>query len=769
MTLVNEPAATPTFKVVGTRPIRHDGVDKVTGRARYGNDIRVQGALYGKMLRSPHAHAHILSIDTSEAERLPGVRAVVTGADMPKVSGKLHDQPEGAFHNLGFLSQNSMAQGKALYRGHAVAAVAADSAHLAAEALKLIRVEYEVLPAVLDGVQAMEPGSPLVLEDLKPNENAMMRAGGLRADDEPPYNSNVANHFLMAIGDLANGFEQSDLVLERTYRTGAAHQGYIEPQAATAHWQQDGLLTIWCSTQGQFAIRDFTAGILGLSPGTVKVVPAEIGGGFGAKTFPTIEPVAALLSKKAGRPVRLAIDRTEVFESMGPTSATSIQLRMGVTREGKITAADAKLVYEAGAFPGSPVAPGAQCMFAPYDIPNARAEGYDVLVNKPKAAAYRAPGAPAAAFAVETMIDEFCELLGFDPIAFRELNASKEGTRRVNGMVAPRLGIPEVLQAAKESEHWRTPLNGPWRGRGVAAGFWFNGTGPASAIASVLPDGRISLIEGSPDIGGTRTMAAMHVAEVLGIPVEDVRPQVADTDSIGYTSTTGGSSVAFKTGWASYEAALDVKRQLIERAAKLWGVEPADVTYEAGTLHNSRAPGTTLTLKQIAPRLNDTGGPVVGRASVNPRGVGGAYAFHIADVEVDPETGKVMVLRYTAIQDVGKAIHPSYVEGQLQGGAAQGIGWALNEEYVYDSTGRMTNASFLDYRMPTTLDLPAIETVLVEVPNPGHPMGVRGVGEVPIVPPLAAIANAIHAATGKRFEAVPMTPRRVLEALGNGA
>lgn len=761
--MAHAPASAPQFSVIGTRPIRPDGVDKVTGRARYGNDVQVAGTIHGKFLRSPHAHARILSIDTSRAAALPGVRAIVTGADMPKISGRLADQQEGAIHNLAFLSRNCMAQEKALFRGHAVAAVAADSPYIAEEATRLIEVTYEVLPPVMDGLSAMAPGAPVVIEDLKPNSNPFFRAGGFRDESEGPYHSNIANSFVMEIGDIANGFEGADIILEHDYHTGEAHQGYIEPQSATAWWSPDGLLTIWCSTQGQFAIRDMTAGMLAISPGQVKVIPTEIGGGFGAKTFPVVEPVAALLSKKAGRPVKLTLSRTDVFEAVGPTSATYVHLKMGITREGRITAADARLVYEAGAFPGSPVSSGAQCMFAPYDIPNARVEGYDVLVNKPKTAAYRAPGAPAAAFAVETMIDEFCEQLGMDPIEFRLLNVSREGVRRVTGQPSPKLGFEETLQAARETPHLAAPLAGPHRGRGMAGGFWFNGTGPASATVSVLPDGRVSLVEGSPDIGGSRASAAMHVAEVLGIPVEDVRPQVADTDSVGYTSTTGGSSATFKTGWASYEAANDVKRQLIERAAAIWKVGPEEVTYEAGVLRGPE--GRSLTFREIAAKLNGTGGPVVGRSAVNPRGVGGGYGFHIADVEVDPETGKVTVLRYTALQDVGRAIHPAYVEGQVQGGAAQGIGWALNEEYVYDSDGRMVNASFLDYRMPTTLDVPYIETVLVEVPNPGHPYGVRGVGEVPIVPPLAALANAIHAATGVRMHSVPMTPTRLLAAM----
>ena len=404
-------------------------------------------------------------------------------------------------------------------------------------------------------------------------------------------------------------------------------------------------------------------------------------------------------------------------------------------------------------------------MMAAYDIPNAYIEGFDVVVNRPKTAAYRAPGSPAAAFAMETAIDELCEILEMDPIDFRLLNSAKEGTRRATGPLMPRVGFVETLEAAKAHPHYSAPLNGPYRGRGMASGFWGNNTGPSSATAMVNSDGTVNLTEGSPDIGGTRVSLAQQFAEVLGIPVEDVKPQVADTDSIGFTSNTAGSGVTFKTGWACYQAALDVKQQMIERAAKIWEISVDDVEYEDGVLQHKSDPELRLTFKQLAARQNPTGGPIVGRAGVNPGGAGPTIAIHIVDLEVDPETGKVTILRYTGLQDAGKAIHPSYVEGQIQGAVAQGIGWALNEEYFVNEQGQMLNSSFLDYRMPVSLDVPMIDTVIVEVANPGHPFGVRGVGEVGIVPPMAAISNALYRAIGTRLNELPMNPGRVLEAL----
>jgi CO/xanthine dehydrogenase Mo-binding subunit len=493
----------------------------------------------------------------------------------------------------------------------------------------------------------------------------------------------------------------------------------------------------------------------------------EIGGGFGGKGQGGcyIEPVAAALSHKTGRPVKIAMSRAEVFMGTGPTSGTHMRVKLGATSDGKLTAADATLIYEAGAFPGSPVPSGCRTMLAPYEIPNSFIEGYDVVTNVQKAAAYRAPGSPAASYAAEQVIDELCDKLGMDPVEFRLLNAAKEGSRQPTGPVFRRIGFVELLQAAQQHPHLATSLEGPNRGRGVAAGCWFNGSGPASAVASVVPDGTVNLVEGSPDIGGSRAAMAMQLAEVLGIPAEDVRPAVVDTDSIGYSSGAGGSGVTFKMGTAVYQAAEDIRRQLIERAAKIWEVPVEDVEYQDGVLQHKADSELRLTFKQIARRLNGTGGPIVGRATANPGGVGNAFALHVVDVEVDPDTGKVEVLRYTALQDAGKAIHPSYVEGQVQGGAVQGIGWALNEEYYYNNEGQMLNSSFLDYRMPISLDLPMIDTVIVEVANPGHPLGVRGVGEVSIVPPMAAIANAIYHAVGVRMTELPMNPGSILEAL----
>ncbi len=753
------------FNSVGKSPIRHDGADKVTGRAKYGADTNMAGMLYGKILRSPHAHAVIKSVDASEAEALPGVYAVVTSADWPETSMKLTDLAEGSIHNLGFLSMNILARGKALYKGHPVAAVAAVSPHVAEEAMAKIKVDYEVLKPVLTAEEGMKADAPILHDRLAAVTNPALRPGGLLEDDAESMQTNISNRFEFSLGDVEQGFKDADIIVEKETTTQAVHQGYIEPQAGVAHWQTDGNVTIWSSSQGQFTVRDQTARFLGIPVSRVKAIPMEIGGGFGAKGITYVEPVAALLSRKSGRPVKIQLTRIEVFEGTGPTSGTQIKVKLGATKDGKLIAAEAELIYEAGAFPGSPVTAGIQCMMGQYDIPNAHLKALDVVINRPKAAAYRAPGAPASAFCMETAMDELAEKLGMDPLEFRLMNSGKEGSRRVTGPVNPLVGYIETLQAAKDHQHYNTKLDGKLRGRGVASGFWGNNSGPASAVAVVNSDGTVSLTEGSPDIGGSRVAMAMQFAEVLDIPVEDVKPQVGDTDSIGFTSNTGGSSVTFKTGWACYNAAQSVKQQMVERAAKIWEIPSDDVEYKESVLQHKSDPELKLTFKQIAARMIPTGGPIVGSAGVNPPGPGPSIGVHIVDVEVDVETGKVEILRYTAVQDAGKAIHPAYVEGQIQGGAVQGIGWALNEEYVYNDSGVMLNSSFLDYRMPTSLDLPMIDTVIVEIANPNHPYGVRGVGEVPIVPPMAAISNAIYDAIGVRMVDLPMSPDKVLEAL----
>ena len=746
------------YKVIGSRPVRHDGVDKVTGKAIYSADFSISDLLHGKVLRSPIAHGIIKKIDTSKAEKLPGVRAIVTSKDFIGSSDKnietAEDRNEGETTRLKYLRDNVLASDKLLYIGQPVAAVAATSSHIAEEAISLIELEYETLEPVLNTTQGLSSKS-IIHQELETKE----------LGTKVPGKTNLAEHIQHKLGDPEEAFKHAEIIVERELTTETVHQGYIEPHAATASWSKDGRITVWCSTQGAFPARDTTADILGVPISQVKVVPLEIGGGFGGKIPVYLEPVAALLSRASGHPVKLVMSRKEVFECTGPTPGTLMRVKIGADKSGKFIAAQAHLEFEAGAFPGSPVAAWSYCVFAAYDIPNVLIDGYDVIVNKAKTAAYRAPGATMAAFATETVIDEVAEKLQMDPAEIRLINTAKKGTRRADGPVYPTIGCEEVIKTIKDSEHYNSPITEPHVGRGIAIGYWFNVGLESACTISLSKNGTINLVEGSTDIGGTRTSIAMQAAEVLGLLPEDVIPSVVDTDSIGFTSVTGGSRTTYATGWAAYEAAIDVKNQMISKVAGIWSIDADNVEFEDGVFFSKQDTELKMTFKELAAK---SGAPIVGRGSVSKGGMGaggGSFAGAICDVKIDPETGKTTVLRFTCVQDAGKAIYPSFVEGQMQGGSVQGIGWALNEEYFMTDDGRMTNSSLLDYRMPTSLDLPMIDTIIVEVPSDGHPYGVRGVGEANIVSPPAAVANAIYNATGVRQSSLPMNPASITKGI----
>ena len=744
------------FKWVGTRPVRPDGVPKVTGAAKFGADYHLPGMLYGKVLRSPHAHARIRSIDTSRAAALPGVKAVMTGADLPDHPFEFVG-PERLAVNFWHITRNIMAREKVLYEGHAVAAVAAISNVIANRALALIDVDYEVVPHVIDVEEAMAEDAPLLFDD-------MITRG---VDPAPERPSNVSKRVGFEIGDLDAGFAEADEIVEKHYRTAPIHQAYIEPQACLANWEGGGKAEIWSSSQGHFAVRNLTAKLTGMTIGDVKVNPAEIGGGFGGKTIVYLEPVALTLSKLSGHPVRMNMSREEVFKGTGPTSGSSMHVKIGFKRDGTITAAEAILKYQAGAFPGSPVMNGCMCAFAPYDIANQRTVGYDVVSNRPKAAAYRAPGAPISAYAVESTMDIAAKTVGMDPLEFRLKNAATPGTQMVYGPKLAHGGYVETVQALLDHPGYRAPL-GPNQGRGSASGFWFNGAGDSGANVAVNADGTVTIATGSPDIGGTRASMAIMAAETLGIDYDLIQSSVVDTETVPYCHVTGGSRVTYATGLAVIDACEQIIDDLRARAALMWDVDVDAVVWEDGQAKPASSnvgDFEPLSLKDIASKFSATGGPIGATGTVNAGGQAPGFSTQFCDVEVDPETGRVEILRFVAAQDAGRAIHPSYVEGQIQGGVVQGIGWALNEEYIYDENGRLSNPGFLDYRVPVASDVPMIEPIVVEVPNPNHPFGVKGVGEVSICPPMAAIANAVADAVGRRMQELPMSPPKMLEAL----
>jgi|TARA_B110000305_G_scaffold210255_1_gene243809 CO/xanthine dehydrogenase Mo-binding subunit len=736
-------------KWIGKNTVRPDGAEKITGRAEYAADTSMPGMIWGKVLRSPHPHAKIISINTKKAEALNGVKSVITSKDI--VNFPLDTPVTLGIQDMRWMCRNVMARDKVLFHGHPLAAVAATTEAIAAKACELIEVEYEILPWAIDIEDAIKPDAPILHENYKFN-------------DKP---SNIVGTLEHKKGDVEDGFSKADVIIERNFKTEAVHQGYIETHACLVSVAADGRATIWSSSQGQFMVRAMTAYLTGIPQSNIKAIPAEIGGGFGGKTIVYLEPLATVLSQKTGRPVKIVMSREDTMRATGPTSASTSTVKIGATKDGKIVAAQGTFYLQAGAFPGSPIRGAAGCAFGPYDIPNAHTVGFDVVSNRSKVAAYRAPGAPIGAYAVECVIDEIAEAIKMCPLELRKINAAKEGTKAVHGPIYPKMGYIETLQAAIDHPHYKAPL-GKNQGRGVASGFWFNAGGESSAQLNITEDGNVVVTTGHPDIGGSRAAIANITAELLGIHHERVSVQIGDTATIGYSNLTGGSRVLFASAMVVTQSSQKVIKQLKQRAAKIWGIDEDAIDWENGEARpagDNAGKFPALTLADIAEKATATGGPIGAGVQLNTEGAEGGFATHICDVEVDVELGIVRVLRYTSIQDVGKAIHPDYVEGQLQGGCAQGIGWALSEEYIYNKNGHLDNTGFLDYRMPVCSDLPMLDTVIIEVPNPKHPQGVRGVGEVPLVPPLGAISNAVYQALGKRSYSLPMSPPKILKII----
>ncbi len=742
-------------KWIGQSTIRPDGVDKVTGRAGYAADNTMPGMIWGKVLRSPHAHAVIKSIDTAKAEKLPGVKAVVTGKDF--VDFPVDKPVPLGIQDMRWMSRNIMAREKALFHGHPVAAVAAINEEVAAAACALIEVDYQVLPHAIDIEDAIKPDAP-ILHDF------------VRHEGKP---SNIAGTMSFKAGDLDAGFAQADVIVERSFNTRPIHQGYIEPQACTVSTAADGKVTIWSSSQGQFMVRGMVSLLTGIPQSNIRAIPAEIGGGFGAKTIIYLEPLATVLSKKSGRPVKMVMSRDEVFRATGSTSSMVATVKIGAKKDGTLVAAHGTYYLQAGCLPGSPLRGPVGCSFAPYRIANVLSEGYDVVSNRSKVAAYRAPGAPLGAFAVETVLDEVAQKIGMDPLELRLRNNVQPGDKAIYGATFGKVTFAETVQAIKNHPHYKAPLDkaprpGVKRGRGVASGFWYNAGGESSSQVNITEDGNVTVVTGHPDIGGSRASTANVTAELLGIDYRRVNVLIGDTASIGFSNLTGGSRVTFASAMVVTQATEKVIGQLKERAARIWKIDPEAVVWENGEARpagDNAGKFPPLSLKELAAKANEMGGPIGAGVQLNTTGADPGFATQCVDVEVDVDLGIIRILRYTSAQDVGRALHPAYVEGQIQGGAVQGIGWALSEELLFDKQGRMDNASFLDYRMPVCSDVPYIEPVMLEIPNPKHPQGVRGVGEAPLVPCLAAIANAVHDALGHRFTVLPMSPPKVTAKL----
>ena len=762
------------YAVLGKRVTRVDALEKVTGAAQYGGDVHLPGMLHGKFVRSAHPHAKILNIDTSEAEKLPGVRAIVTQDDVE--SGR-----------------RVFATDKVLYLGEPIAAVAATDPDIAEEAADLIKIDYEVLPAVQDVMEAIQPEAPRLhsddtkdgparrairadlrkLERDKSQEDHSAEIAELSAqlealEEDVYYNVSAETH--SAAGDVEQGFAESDLVVENTYVIPRVHQTYMEPHVSVADVESTGKVTVWASTQGPFAIRSGIAGTLGIPLNQINVVATTMGGGFGGRFGVALTHVpAVLLSQKTGRPVKIQMTREEEFTDGRPAPGCVIKLKTGVTNDGTILAREGLAFWDSGSVSGASIGSTIR-LRGVYKFPHLKVDAYGVYTNKSGTAAYRAPGTPQVAFAGESQLDDIARKLNLDPVEFRLKNMRVEGDPVPAGPNEPKVGYKETLQAVADAVDWKNRTTGPNQGWGVAIGDWTNGCGPGGMFVSIHEDGSARIFHGSMDITGTDTALAQIVAEILTLSYEEVAITRGDTDSAPYATGSGGSVVTFTMGNTAKLAAEDTRRRLLELAAERLNTNVESLELKDGKVSTIEAdPPKSIGFGELAAySLSTTGGPIVGKGSFARKPSTPALAAQIAKVEIDPETGRIKVLKMAASQDVGFAINPMAVEGQIEGGAVQGYAWATMEEMQYNEAGNV-NPGFVDYRVPTTADLPTVESVIVEVEAPDGPFGAKGVGEPPITPTLATMANAVADAVGIRITELPMKPEKVVDALhGNG-
>lgn len=746
-----------TFRSVGKRLPRVDARERVTGAAVYPADMKVPGMLHAKLLRSPYAHARIRRIDTSAAEALTGVLAVVTAADFPELPIDAAIPMGETGYDMWVVAQINMARGKTFWIGQPVAAVAAVDVHVAEAALALIEVDYEPLAPVIELTKAMLPDAPVL------HDHVFTKG----VEPRPRSPSNICSRTIIARGDAASALADAAARVQSRVVIDTAHQGYLEPQVTVAEVDANGFATVWASTQGQFTTELMIGRMLGLPLSQLKVVPLEVGGAFGGKIVIHGEAVAVRLAQKSGRPVRLVLGRDEVLQGgSGPAAGAVIDVAVGSTLDGRLTAIEGTYRIDAGGLPGLSPSLLMQASAALYQCPNLNLQGFDIVTNKPRTEAYRGPGGIQVAFAVEQAMDALCQQLGMDPLEFRKRNASVTGSTMPIGTPFPAIGLTTILDRVGAHPCWTDeipPGNYP-RGRGLALGYWRGTSMTSSGHITIAGDGRPMVTMGAVDISGTRSTMAQVVAEEFGLAVEDVHIHTGDSKSVGYSDGAAGSRVARTSAAALVEASRDVLNQLRARAAEKLQCAPEQLDYADGRFRVRQQGGASISLAELM-QMTLTDGAVIGRGVSSKLPLGVEIGAHVCDVEVDTDTGLVTVLRYTAFQDVGLALNPTAVEGQIAGSVVQGIGWALMEGFDYGPDGRLRNASLLDYRMPTALDVPPIECVIIETPVPGVPYGLRGVGEVPIVPPAAAVANAIARAIGVRVLHMPMTPERVLHAL----
>lgn len=743
---------------VGTSTRRIDALEKLTGQCKYAGDVQIPGMLHGRLVVSPYGHARILGIDRSAAEQLPGV-TVLTAADLSiaKRDGTRRGEP--------------LAIDEVLFHGHPVAIVLAETEALAEDGASLVDVSYEPLPVVMGVSDALVANAPLVRsKPVSASEETNAHAGvgrGEEEDTEPlPPNATKRTHFHR--GDVAEGFRQADAIIEERYRTQWAHQASIEPQAAAAWLDPTGLLTIWTSSQSVFYPRQEIAQLLGMPAHQVKVVGMAVGGGFGAKLL-LIEPLVATVAIATKRPVRIAFTRSEEFLAANPAPQCEIRVKAGARRDGTLTALEAEVTYDTGAFPGSPLDICCILLGSTYRSPNLDIRGVEVMTNRVSPAAYRAPGAPQAYFALESTMDELARRLDQDPLAFRLKNCVVEGDLQASGQPWPRIGLKECLERAQQHPLWKRRASvGPGEGISVAVGGWPGGLMPASAGCRLEPDGTFTVITGHVDMTGTNTSLALMTADLLGVDPSKVNVINGDSSTAPFGPVSGGSMITYVVGSAVQRAANQAREQVLTIAAEELEAAPGDLEIVDGVVRVRGVPERSVSILDIAGLTMNFGGryePVHGQGSRANLPNAPGFTVHIAHVRVDRVTGQVELLGYAAIQDVGKAINPAAVHGQMMGGIVQGIGWALREAMVYGEEGQLLTASLLDYALPAAIDVPSLDTEIVEVPAPEGPFGAKGVGEPPVIPVPATIANAIRDAVGARVTELPMTSERIFATL----
>lgn len=761
--MARETATRQEYRIVGKPATRIDGVAKVTGKTIYADDMKLPRMVHAKVLGSPYAHARVKSMDASKARSHPGVTAVVTAAELPP-----HRKNPSNRHQVIF------AEDETLFYGQPVAAVLAEDPHTAEEALELIEVEYEELPPVLDPVAAMRGDSPLTrspISDVNRAEEKGHIATGVEQKEAEGKPSNVASQMNFRRGNVEQGFAEADVVIEGTWRSAMVHQSYIEPHATIADYDVSGELSIWTSTQGPFYVGDEVSKALGIPATRIRVTATEVGGGFGGKIFLT-ELMVAALAMAVHRPVKYIMSRKEDMLAATPAPQAVVELKTGMKKDGSLTALKARLIYDSGAFPGAPMLPGCLIAGGYYKCPNLDIQGLEVLTNKVGVGALRAPGAHNVTFAVESHMDMMARELGLDPLEMRLKNAVEEGDPLPSGQRYPRIGLRECLEAIDNSQLWKERAEAkdhPNRGVALAVGGWLGGLQPASALVGLNPDGTINVTVGSADITGTNTTFAQIAAEVLNVPLSMVSVTTGDTKTAPYAGMSAGSKITFTVGRAVKEAAEDARRQMLEIASRRLECTPDGVELVDGEVRVKGSPDNSLTFRRLGRLSTNFEAPnaaVVGRGTITARRQAPGFSVLATELEVDPDSGQVTLLRCAIAQDAGFAINPLSVSGQMQGGASQGLGIALSEEMVYDDKGRPLNANLLDYRLPTTRDLPPIEAIIVEVPSEDGPYGARIVGEPSIVPGAAAVTNAIADAVGARLHEVPATPERILKTLG---